>query len=184
MSVAVIVFGVSRAARADWFINPFLGYHFGGDEACPTVTRCDNRKINLGVSFGVMGNIVGFEEDLGYAKNFFGTEDAGLQSNVVTLMSNLMIVPKIGPVRPYVVAGFGLMRTTASTTLLSLQVSDNNNVGYDLGGGIMVFFGSHVGIRGDIRGYRSLQDLKVFGVVLGNTKLNFGRADAGLVLKF
>jgi len=184
VGLVVLVFAFPAAARADGFINPFLGYHFGGDEACPTVTRCDNRKINLGVSFGVMGNIVGFEEDLGYAKNFFGTEDAGLQSNVVTLMSNLMIVPKIGPVRPYVVAGFGLMRTTASTTLLSLQVSDNNNVGYDLGGGIMVFFGSHVGIRGDIRGYRSLQDLKVFGVVIGDTKLNFGRADAGLVLKF
>ena len=176
----VLVFGVSAPARADGFINPFLGYHFGGDAACPTVSRCDNKKVHFGVSFGVMGNVVGFEEDFGYAPNFFGTSNAGLESNVVTLMSNLMIVPKIGPVRPYVLGGFGLMRTTASTTLLSLQVSDNNNVGYDLGGGIMIFFGSHVGIRG----YRSVQDLKVFGVVIGDTKLNFGRADAGLVLKF
>jgi len=176
------LFGAATA-RAQGFISPFIGYDFSGDSGCPELQNCNDKKPNFGVMLGAMGNVFGFEEEFGYAKDFFRTAPA-TSSSVITVMSNLMIVPKIGPVRPYVVAGFGLMRTTALTTLLSLQVSDNNNVGYDLGGGIMVFFGSHVGIRGDIRGYRSLQDLKVFGVVIGDTKLNFGRADAGLVLKF
>jgi opacity protein-like surface antigen len=179
----VLVAGLAAPAHADGFINPFLGYHFGGDSACPTVSECENKKITLGVAAGVMGSFVGFEVDFSYAPDFFGTAPA-LETGVGTLMANLMIVPRIGPVRPYVIGGVGLIRTTASTTVADLLVADNNHLGIDLGGGLMIFFGSHVGIRGDIRGYRSLQDLKVFGFVVPNTKLIFGRASAGLVLAF
>ena len=179
----LMVFRVSDPVRADGFINPFAGYHFGGDSACPTVFHCESTKLGLGVSIGVLGSVVGFEEDFGYAKNFFGTEPL-LNSSVVTLMSNLMIAPKLGPVRPYVVGGFGLMRVTAATGLINVVVSDTNNLGYDLGGGLMIFFGSHVGLRGDVRGYRSLQDLKVFGIAVPGTRLRFGRAAGGLILAF
>ena len=170
-------------AHADGFINPFIGSHFGGDSACPTVLQCDSTNLGLGVSFGVLGSVVGFEEDFSYAKNFFGTAPL-LESNVVTLMSNLMIAPKLGPVRPYVLGGFGLMRVTASAGLINLLVSDTNTVGYDAGGGLMIFFGSHVGLRGDLRGYRSMQDLKVFGVAVPGTRLRFGRAAGGVMLAF
>ena len=179
----LLVFGVSSSARADGFINPFLDYHFGADSVCPTVFQCDNAKIGFGVSFGVLGSVVGFEEDIGYGQNFFGTEPL-LNSTIVTLMSNLMIAPKLGPVRPYFLGGFGLMHLSASTGLVNLVVSDNNNVGYDLGGGVMIFFGSHVGIRGDVRAFKSLQDLRVFGVAFPGARLKFGRAAGGVVLAF
>jgi len=62
--------------------------------------------------------------------------------------------------------------------------TDNNNAGWDVGGGLIVFFGNHVGLRGDIRYTHAFQDLTVLGFTLSDTKLDFGRATAGLVLKF
>jgi len=181
LALAVLVF--PARAHADGFVNPFVGYHFGGNSACPSLLRCESSNLGLGVSFGVWGNLVGFEEDFGYTNNFFGTAPL-LDSSVLTLMSNLMIAPKLGPIRPYAVGGFGLVRVTAETGLINLTVSDTNTIGYDVGGGVIVLFGSHVGLRGDIRGYRSLQDLKVFGVAVSGTKLKFGRAAGGLIVAF
>jgi hypothetical protein len=48
----------------------------------------------------------------------------------------------------------------------------------------MLFFGSHLGIRGDLRYFHSLQKLTVLGFTVTGEKLDFARAGAGLVLKF
>lgn len=182
---AVMIAGTASRSSGQAFINPFVNYHIGGDSTCPTLFNCetDSARVSLGVSAGVLGGVVGFEEDFSYGKNFFGTGPL-LSSNVMTLMSNLLIAPKLGPVRPYAVAGLGLIRTTASTTLANVNLTDSNNVGYDVGGGVMIFLGRHVGIRADVRAYRSLQDLKVFGVLVPGSKLQFGRAAGGLVFAF
>lgn len=39
-------------------------------------------------------------------------------------------------------------------------------------------------VEGDLRCFHSFQDLEVLGFTLGNSKLNYGRASVGLVLKF
>jgi hypothetical protein len=39
-------------------------------------------------------------------------------------------------------------------------------------------------VRGDLRYFHSFQDLTVLGFTLSNAKLNYGRASAGVVLKF
>ena len=168
---------------AQGFISPFIGYDFGGDSGCPSVSNCEDKRLNAGVAFGAMGNVIGFEEEFAYAKDFFGRAP-GLDSSVLTLMSNLMIVPKIGPVRPYVVGGIGLMKTHVELSPSSLLTSDNNHVGWDIGGGLIVMVGEHVGVRGDIRYLHSFQDLTILGFTLSGTKLDFGRASAALVLKF
>ena len=48
----------------------YIGFDFGGDSGCPNVTNCENKKLNAGVAFGAMGPVLGFEEELGYAKIF------------------------------------------------------------------------------------------------------------------
>ena len=65
-----------------------------------------------------------------------------------------------------------------------LLESDNNHFGWDVGGGLMIFFGDNVGIRGELRYYHAFQDLDLLGIPLGNTKLDFGRAGAGVVFRF
>jgi opacity protein-like surface antigen len=182
LAVAVgLVVGVSTSARAQGYISPFAGYNFGGDSGCLKVSDCEDQKLNLGVAIGTAG-IIGFEEEFAYAKNFFG-DIPGAKTSVLTLMSNLMIAPKIGPVRPYGLIGAGLIKSRLDLTLSDITDSDNNNFGWDVGGGLMLMFG-HFGVRGDIRYFHSFEDIKVVGISISDLKLDFGRASAGIVLQF
>ena len=95
-----------------------------------------------------------------------------------------MLVPKVGPVRPYVEGGIGLIKTRVDLTTTSVFTTDNNGFGWDVGAGVIGFFGDHVGLRGDLRYFHAFQDLTVLGLTLSNSKLDYGRASAGLVLKF
>jgi len=183
---ALFLFAGTRPADAQGFISPFYGYNFGGDAGCPEVLNCHDKRADYGVSFGALGPIVGFEAELGYTDNFFG-ETSNQSSNVLTFMGNFMLAPKIGPVQPYGVAGLGLIRTTVEGVGTS---NDQNQFGWDLGGGLIVFFGRHFGLRGDIRYYHSFQVLDFFNLPnlpvfnLGGQKLDYGRAAAGVVFKF
>ena len=184
LSVIAAAFTVLAAtdARAQAFFSPFVGYDFGGDSGCQTLTGCEDKKLNFGFSLGKLGSGAGFEQEFGYASNFFGST-TGQSSSVLTLMSNVMIAPKIGPVRPYVVGGVGLMKSQVDLTPSAVLSFSNTNFAWDLGAGLMVFFGEHVGIRGDVRHFHSFQDLHIAGFAIDNTKLGFGRASVALVLK-
>lgn len=176
----------ASTARAQGFIAPLIGYDFGGDAGCQTLTNCEDKRVNLGVALGSMGSVVGFEEEFAYAKDFFGVSPGLPSSSVLTLMSNLMLIPKIGPARPYVLVGLGLMKSHVDLTPSSLISVDNNNFAWDIGGGLMILFGDHFGVRGDIRHFHSFQDASLLGIPipLTSNKLDFGRAAAGLVFKF
>jgi hypothetical protein len=174
-----------KPAAAQGFISPFLGKNFGGDAACLQITDCEESTRNWGVAFGSLGSVLGFEEELAYSKNFFGSAPS-YGSDVFTLMSNLMISAPIPVVRPYVLGGVGLIKShvePTATSLLSLDASDNS-FGWDLGGGLIV--GSdHIGIRGDLRYFHTFQDIEFAGITLpDNQKLNWGRGSVGLFLKF
>ena len=177
----LLTLGASSAADAQTFISPFIGYNFGGDAGCPEISNCEDKNSNIGVSIGKAG-IIGFEEELAYAKNFFG-DTAGKSSSVLTLMSNVMVAPQIGPVRPYALIGAGLIKSHVEASLGSLATVDNNNFGWNIGGGLMLMFG-HVGVRGDIRYFHGFQDIEFLGATLSNLKLDFGRAAAGVVFQF
>jgi opacity protein-like surface antigen len=103
---------------------------------------------------------------------------------VLTVMSNLMLVPNLGPIRPYALVGLGLVKTHVSFNPGSVLTSENNNVGWDVGGGLIVLFSSHVGLRGDLRYIHSFQDLDTLGFSGNQTKLDFGRFSGALMIAF
>jgi opacity protein-like surface antigen len=179
--VVALLLGMSKAAAAQGYISPFAGYNFGGDARCATVSNCEDRQLNLGVGIGTAG-IIGFEQEFAYAKDFFG-DIPGVKSSVLTVMSNVMVAPKIGPIRPYALIGAGLIKSRLELTLDDLVATDNNNFGWNVGGGLMLMFG-HLGIRGDLRYFHAFQDIEFLGVAISDLKLDFGRASAGLVLSF
>jgi opacity protein-like surface antigen len=181
--VLLVAAAAPRDAGAQAFIAPFLGFDFGGDSGCRTASDCEDKNSNIGVAGGTMGSVFGFEAEFGYAREFFG-DTPGTASNVLTFMSNIMLVPRIGPVRPYVLWGLGLIKTHAELTVPSLLEFDNNNFGWDFGGGIIIMFGEHVGARGDLRRFATFQDRTILGFDISNEKLNFNRAAAALVLAF
>jgi opacity protein-like surface antigen len=171
----------ARETRAQGFISPLVGFNFGGDASCPTISGCEDKRINWGVAFGAMNALLGIEEEVSYTKDFFGAAP-GFSSGVLTVMTNVMIVPALGPVRPYVLAGVGLIKTDVEFG--SLLTTSNNSFGWDAGGGLMVFFADHVGVRGDVRYFRAFKDQTLLGISLGSTKLGFGRVAGALVLAF
>ena len=177
----VLVAGAASTAHAQVFISPLIGYDFGGDAGCPEISNCEDKNSNVGVSIGG-GGFIAFEEELAYARNFFG-ETPGTSSSVLTLMSNIMVAPRIGPVRPYVLVGAGLIKSHVEASLGSLVTSDNNSFGWNTGGGLMLMFG-HVGVRGDVRYFHGFQDMEVLGLPLNGVKLDFGRIAAGVVFQF
>jgi opacity protein-like surface antigen len=183
LGVAVLL--AAAPARADWLLTPFAGTTFGADAT--------KEQFTYGGSLAYMGaNVVGFEMDFGSTPEFFEPENDQIDliddSNVTSLMGNLVIGAPIGgsgaQVRPYVVGGVGLLRTSVTSADQFFDIS-NNDFGFDVGGGIYVFFNEHVGIRGDVRYFRSLQDPEEddeFDVAAGN--FDFWRGTGGITFRF
>jgi Outer membrane protein beta-barrel domain len=182
LSVALLLC-FATPARAQSFISPMVGVNFGGVSGCPAITDCTNQQRSLSISLGRFGAILGAETEVAYTPNFFG-DAPGLSSNVVTMMGNVMLAPKAGPVRPYVLAGMGVMKTRFELRTSSLLAMNDTALGYALGGGMFVFFGSHFGLRGDVRYYHSFPDVTFVGITLPSEKLNYSRAGIGIVLQF
>lgn len=180
---ALMLVGRAAPVRAEGFVSPFIGYNFGGDSGCPQITNCDDKRLNAGVAIGALGSVFGFEEEFGYAKDFFGSAP-NLDSSVLTVMSNLMFVPNLGAFRPYALVGLGLVKTHVSFNPGSVLTSENNNLGWDVGGGLIVLFAPHFGLRGDVRYVHSFQDLETLGFSLSQTKLDFGRFSGAVVFAF
>jgi hypothetical protein len=185
--LAILVVGLAAAlpvpARADGFISPFAGRNFGTETACPNLRDCEGKNSAWGVALGAMGDVVGFEEDINFSNDFLGNAP-NFESKVTSFMSNLMVIPKLGPVRPYAVIGLGLIMSRAKITTPEVELSNNNSIGFDYGGGLAIFFGDHLGIRGDLRVFRTLQDLSVLGITLSDSKLAYSRASGALIIKF
>jgi len=181
--LATVLLGAAAPARAQGFIAPFAGYNFGGDAECPEIDNCDDKRLNAGLAFGKLGAVFGFEQEFAYTKDFFGSAP-GLSSSVLTIMSSMMVAPKIPIVRPYFVLGVGLIRTNVEINVSDLLLGGgNNNFGWNVGGGIML--GSqHVAVRGDIRFIHAFDDFELLGIPLSDTDLDFGRASLGLFLSF
>src|SRR5437762_2942198 len=187
-SVLVLAFaciaGLPARARAEGFISPLIGFNFGGDAACPSVQGCEDKRLNFGLALGAAGSVFGFEEEFAYASTFFGSAPT-LKSSVLTVMSNVMLAPKVGPVRPYFLTGAGLIKTHVDLTAASILTTDDNNFGWDIGGGVIITVMPHVGIRGDIRYFHTFQDLTIRGFSLGTSaKLDYGRAAAAVNFTF
>jgi opacity protein-like surface antigen len=160
-----------------------IGYNFGGDAGCPEITDCEDKNLNWGVSVGALGPIFGAELEFAYAQDFFG-DAPNTSSNLLTVMGNFMLAPRFGPVQPYGLIGFGLLKSHVELSVSDLLDSDNNNFSWNLGGGLFIFFSDHFGVRGDIRYFHSFQDLDLIGFSLGGAKLDFGRASGAVVFRF
>jgi hypothetical protein len=164
--------------RAEAFFIPFAGVNF------------DSQPVEQGAAYGFsagsMGaGVIGGEFDFGYSPDIFGEP---VDNNGITLMGNLIIGIPIGGtsgvgVRPYVTGGVGLIRTSIED--LRGDTLTENYFGVNVGGGLMLFFSDRLGLRGDLRYFRNLQEddntdpFDFFD--LGG--LDFWRASVGLVIR-
>ena len=198
--LALMVFAVAPAkASADWLFTPYIGMNWGGNAGFTDLAGDFEdkfeRQMNFGAALSWMGaGALGFEVDFGYSPNFFQntTGDADFQfgdSNVTTLMANLKVGAPFGGqsgggIRPYASGGVGLIKTRIDDPdqLFELNSTD---WGLNVGGGVAGFFSDKIGLQGDVRYFRSLQDNEPDGevdVALGS--FNFWRGTVGVVFRF
>lgn len=182
LTVGVFI-GTAVPARAQSFISPMYGVNFGGVSGCPQLVSCTDKQTNLSLGAGVFRRIIGVEAEVAYAPTFFG-EAAGLSSNVLTLMGNVMLAPQVGPLRPYMLGGLGLIRTHVELTTSSVLTTNDNVLGFGVGGGVILFITSHFGVRGEMRYFHSFSDFAVGGLTLSSDNVDYSRASVGVVVKF
>jgi opacity protein-like surface antigen len=171
-------------------IIPFAGVNFGGDSAKELGDAIDASRFNWGVSFTWMGGgVFGVEGDFSYSPDFFGKTDLG-GSSVLSAMGNLVLgIPFGGQrgfgVRPYAVAGVGVIHTSGDAFEERLSFSDDK-VSWDFGGGVMMFFATHVGIRADLRYIRTFEAVDFLGIdpLEQSGDLDFGRGSLGIIVRF
>lgn len=173
-------------ARAEWFLNPFIGAAFGGGVA-------DAPKLEYGGSAGWMGDVVGFEVDLSHRPDFFQVSDAPDflfgESSVTSVMFNGLLSVPSGPfgnrVRPYAAGGVGWIRSRIGGEDDFIRANEST-FGFNVGGGVFGHLTDRFGVRGDVRYFRNLQDLEGESEFfsLGSQKLDFWRAAGGITFRF
>lgn len=174
-------------ASADWLLTPFAGATFGGDS--------NTEHFSYGGTISYMGaRVIGFEVEFGYTPNFFEPDDGDFgevdffdDSNVTTFMANLIVGVPIGQtagIRPYVTGGGGLLRTSVTGADDLFDIS-SNDFGINVGAGLYIFASEHIGFRGDVRYFRSLQDSDAGDPIdLDLSDFDFWRATGGVTFRF
>ena len=143
---------IPAPARAETQFIPWLGVNTG--------SRNVSSAVDFGAAVGTtVQGVIGVDFDFGFSPNFFGNS---LDSYVLTTMGNVTVgIPfdraSAAGIRPYVTGGIGLIRARIDSPSFRYSVA-NNDVGVNFGGGVIGFFGPHVGVRGDLRYVRSLED--------------------------
>jgi len=179
ITVAVLLLLGAGSARGEILVTGFGGVAFGG--------ATDKSRGTYGGALGFLGaGVVGFEVEGATTPDFFGSAGEGVfnENNVLTLMGNIILAAPAGPVRIYGTAGGGLLRTRLEDPDRLFSI-DRNSFGINVGGGLIVSLGNHLGLRGDVRYFRDLQD----GDPDGEFDLDFGNVDywrgvAGITLRF
>ena len=168
------------SARAEGYVSPFAGVTFGNSQL--------EKKFNWGVNAGYMGaGVIGGEVDFGWQPNAFGEI---VDNHVMDLMGNLIIgIPMGGThgagIRPYVTGGLGMIQSKISGLGL-VPDYDKKDFGFNVGAGAMGFFSEHVGLRGDVRYFRTINNNDSSldnGLNLDLGSFDFWRGSIGLVIR-
>jgi hypothetical protein len=183
-AVLICTFAPSTA-RADFLVEPFFAWTRNKDTA---------RWISGGgaaAEYAIGWLLVGGE--LGYAGGFFDPEDDVrdliASSHVLTIAGTAGITM---PARrdadrffPYFTVGFGLMRQDARDRQGFIDVT-RNDPALNFGGGIRVLFSEFLGVRADVRQFRSLRDPfeSPDPLVADLERVNFWRLSVGAVIRF
>lgn len=182
LAVALVIVS-AQAARAEGILSAFVGTTFGGETE-------EKATVFGGVLGGVRaGAGLGFEIDFGYAPDFFGNEDeTGVETSLTTVMGNLVIGGGTGRggAAPFVSGGVGLIRANVSSVGDVLRDLGSNEFGLNIGGGVNIALGPALGLRGDLRYFRSLADSEDADSFLGLEldTFDFWRASVGVLVRW
>ncbi len=176
-----------RVATADILLTPFAGVSFL-DEG--------NEKLVYGAGIA-FGGVIGIEAEIGrtkFADIDIASTPVDLEANLTTGMVNLVVRLPTGPIQPYATGGVGIVRVSGDITvpfLGSVLSLSGQDFGMNVGGGIYVFPSEHLGIRADVRYFRTIGDLTLDELAdigrdfdLPLPEFDFWRVTGGVTLRF
>jgi opacity protein-like surface antigen len=153
---------------AQWVAAPYLGINISGN--------VEQRKGGPGGSISYFGGLLGFELDFQRYQHFFKDADmvdlvhgscvncpdraADFDTDALSFMGNVVAPIRIQGAtkwRPYATAGLGVIRAWLDSTVDQLD-THQNNLGFNVGGGVMYSLSRRIGVRGDLRYFRALVD--------------------------
>ena len=191
LTVPVIAW-TAAPAHAQWVITPHLGMNFAGD--------VEHGKGGPGGSVAYYDGRLGFELDFQRYQHFFKESEVfpldpaappnctgvempctDIDTDAWGLMGNVVVPIRIEGApkwRPYGTAGLGVIHAWANE-----RDRHQNDLGFNLGGGVMLSLSKRVGLRADLRYFRALADEnKADGVYFKG--YGFGRATLGVTFGF
>lgn len=171
--IPLILAALPSSARADIVLSPFVGVHFGGDAR--------EKPITFGGNVTFVGRSLGLEIDAGQTHDFFGEGTSTVSMLTASLVGGADL-PGTG-VKPYFLAGAGLLRTNVEFANIADDTS-YNNFAILLGGGLNVYLTDHVGLRGDLRYVRRLERQSDVGIIPIASNFDFWRATVGVNIRF
>jgi opacity protein-like surface antigen len=158
----------AAAAHAQWVITPQLGMNFAGD--------VEHGKGGPGGSVAYFHGRLGFELEFQRYQHFFkdseifpldpaappncrpgvGPPCTDIDTDAMGFMANVVVPIRIQgapKTRPYGTAGLGLIRAWTNE-----RERNQNDLGFNIGGGVMFSLSKRVGLRADLRYFRALAD--------------------------
>lgn len=190
--LCLVLIALATPVRAqDIFATPFMGVKFGGGTSIVDLEIAAGRlAFTMGGSIVLLGDgILGYEADFGYVPGYF-ERDSSLPliksgSYVLDLSAGVIAALPAGVtrggLRPYVVAGVGLINAQAAD-LLEVFVIRRTVPGYKLGVGAQGLLTNNVGVRFDLRHIRSFTGDDGSLARVGR-RISYSRLTIGLLLR-
>src|SRR5262245_55291124 len=162
---AVLLLLSSPVLAAEKQVRAYVGFTFAGSTTFVDLEDAAGGPNRLlGANWAVLGEVVGIEADVGWSPGFFqsGKQSFGpassaplvIHSGVSTVMGNIIIAaPKRlteYTLRPYAVAGMGLMHLRIDHPFGVLPVRENLP-SLAFGGGAIGYLSRSVGVGWDVR---------------------------------
>src|SRR6266550_2491284 len=184
---ALLLLFAAHDAAAQGFVSPFIGTTLSSPTATGTST-----KPGYGIALGALGKFIGAETEIAYYPEVIDNATNALaKSRVISFSGDTLIGPTIGRVKAYGAVGAGDLHLNV-TRLSSLVIPNpsslsNDYFSFNVGGGVMGFVTSHLGVRADLRYFRAfgikttdLDNAALTGLALDH--FNFWRASVGLAV--
>jgi hypothetical protein len=196
--VLALLLLVPTRAAAEWQIKPFFGVLFSG---ATTLIDSENGAGHPHLAFGVsgmwLGEVIGIDADLGYARGFFQSGDQSLVagSSATTLTGNIVIaLPRRlarYTLRPYIVGGAGLMHASITHGPFGSGLDLATTLpAADVGGGVTGFLSNRIGVSWEVRYFGSVGQGPNRGLSVGpngtaaGEQLSFWRASMAIAIRY
>jgi Outer membrane protein beta-barrel domain len=183
----------TRAFAADRQVRPFIGATFAG--ATTVVDPADGAtkpSVTLGASAVFLGEVFGAEVEVADLPGFFegGERKLVTYSRVTTVTGNVVVAAPHRlteyVLRPYLVAGAGLMRMRTTTTFDVFNVSTTVPA-FDVGVGAVGFMTNSFGVSWELRRFQDIGSniSRENGLSFGQEQhLSFWRATMAVVIRY